>query len=146
MQRSLTGKRKKKVSPVSPGYAVIKLLRWINSVHCSNPETLLISSTGRVFGSSSFRSGHADIMLLSCFTRGDIYVETQLWKYGGGLELHNPLAHKQHAEHEVSIKCIYTCTCVSGSLTLCICRPARPPCALSPSKMLHREQPTQAKK
>lgn len=92
---------------VSLSFAVINLLHCINSVKCSYPERLLVPSTCHVFGSSRFRLGHADIIPLSCFTRDDIYVETQLWKYGGELKLHNPLSHKHHGEHEVSSECMY---------------------------------------
>lgn len=43
----------------------------------------------------------------SRFTRGDICVEIQLWKYGGELELCSPMARKHYGEHEIIS--VYTC-------------------------------------
>ena len=50
-------------------------------------------------------------MLLSCFTSGDIYAETQLWKYWGELEFHINIMVPMKSVASEGVP-----ACVSGSL------------------------------
>lgn len=103
---------------------MINLLHCINGVRCSHPENSSVSSTRHVFGSSGLRSGHADIILQSCFTRG----RHRCWNPAMKIckwtkKLHVVPVYKHHA----SEKKVYPH--LRASL---VCRSAWTPCALGP--------------
>lgn len=99
--RSVAGKGNCQSLPVCLSLAVINLLHCIDGVKCSHPESSPVSSTRRVFGSSGLRSGHSDIILQSCFTRGwhrRWNPAMKIWKWTE--KLHVVPVHKHHASEK----------------------------------------------